>query len=71
MDGLVGKVQGGPAAKDGGMRLTVYIRHEGKAVEALRVRGHAEPDGTLTLQVTPLSPGDAPGMRPFTIGTKR
>lgn len=71
MDGLATRIATGPPARDGGFRLTIYMRREGSVTEALRVRGHAQPDGGLTLEVAPLIPGDAPGMRPFTIGAER
>lgn len=51
VDGREHALAGGPAARDGGMDLTVYQRSAGEVVEALSVTCRALPDGTLRLRV--------------------
>jgi hypothetical protein len=51
VDGRASEVATGPRAKDGGIDLTIYQRDAGSISTALRIRGRAAPDGTLTLWV--------------------
>lgn len=51
VDGREHELSGGPAARDGGLDVTVYQRSAGEPVEALSVTCRALPDGTLRLRV--------------------
>lgn len=53
IDGRSTAVEGGPQSRDGGFRLAVKQRHEGRIVTALHLDGRANPDGSLVLQVEP------------------
>ena len=51
IDGRKTRLAGGPVRKDGGFDLTVLIREDGEPVEAVEIRGRAQPDGRLRLYV--------------------
>ena len=66
VDGKKTRVATGPRSKDGGFSMTIYMRDEGGAETAARIRGEVlwgggelalniAPD--TSLQVTPPSPG--------------
>lgn len=46
-------VGSGPRAKDGGFSGTIFVRHRGDVVRALRLSGYAMSDGRLRLEVAP------------------
>lgn len=55
VDGQDTEIAFGPRAKDGGFRLTVYMRDRGDIITALKVTGEALSDGTLRLWMEPNS----------------
>jgi hypothetical protein len=80
VDGRKTRLMGGPRSKDGGFKLTVYMRDDGDSVIAAHVRG-TEVDGRLFLSAYPDSDvtsehtesrledaGDVPG---FGVATNR
>jgi len=52
VDGRNTPVMTGPAARDGGFDMTIYIRHDGGVMKALTVTG-LERNGELILDVHP------------------
>lgn len=56
VDGRLSRVSGGPRARDGGLRLTLYQRDRGKIETALKVLCFASSDGTLRIEVEPVLP---------------
>lgn len=52
IDGRASKFSAGPASKDGGFSLKIFMRNDGSASHALTVSGRADPEGKLQLEVT-------------------
>jgi len=50
IDGRVGKIDGGPKAKDGGFTLRIYQRDRGQVTLAGRLQGRVSYDGELILE---------------------
>lgn len=48
-DGAKTAQKTGPRAKNGGFYTQINARHNGKSVPAVRIAGHANADGTLTI----------------------
>ncbi len=63
VDGRKTDVTFGPAAKDGGFSLDIYMRSKGESVKVLTVEGVANAD-TLSLHVQD-SGGNIDGTEPF------
>jgi len=53
VDGRRTPVKFGPRAKDGGFRMTFYMRVEGVSIKALTIEGKASDDDKLLLMVNP------------------
>lgn len=53
IDGQATRISGGPQAKDGGLDLTVKMRHNGDVVDVLDIIGRVMADGTLRLRIRP------------------
>jgi hypothetical protein len=53
IDGRTSKFTGGPAAKDGGMDLTLKVRDHGAVVHALEILCREDGDGKLRVTVRP------------------
>lgn len=53
IDGRTSKLAGGPSGKLGGFDLTVYMRADGEAREAVSLLGRASADGDLRIKVQP------------------
>lgn len=51
IDGRTTQLVGGPASKEGGFDMTVKMRDKGRRVTALKIRGFADADGVLRLEV--------------------
>ena len=49
IDGRRTTLAGGPVRKDGGFKLTIQMRDEGKRMKALEVDGYCTNDGILVL----------------------
>jgi hypothetical protein len=58
IDGHKNHLRGGPRNKDGGIDVTIKMRDEGEVIEALRIKGFANADGTLRLIVSEPEIGD-------------
>jgi hypothetical protein len=56
VDGRRSPLSGGPRARGGGIRLTLYQRKEGRVATALKVHCCANGNGTLWLEVEPVLP---------------
>lgn len=56
IDGRSTPIAAGPAGKDGGFRMQIWVRRDGKVAAGIRITGEADADGTLWLRATP---GDA------------
>lgn len=50
IDGRKTQLTGGPQSKDGGFRLSIYIRSRGNIKRAFNIDGYARADGTLHLE---------------------
>jgi len=53
IDGRSTKLKGGPQGSNGEFRGTIFMRHEGKPLPVVSLRGRVMPDGTLALQIDP------------------
>lgn len=51
VDGRATQIATGPARADGGMRLTMYVRHAGEVVKSVSIDCVALCDGQLCLRV--------------------
>ena len=60
VDGRSG-IASGPVSKDGGMSITIYQRHNGEILEALRINCLATHDGVLTIAA--YDPSEPSGQR--------
>jgi hypothetical protein len=53
IDGRKTQLAGGPASKDGGFTLSVFIRSNGLVAAGVTIYGKADKDGMLTIECVP------------------
>jgi hypothetical protein len=53
IDGRNTALEGGPVAKDGEFRESIYIRKDGDVENAVQITGEVDADGNLNLYVVP------------------